>query len=69
MPVYWVLMADFATFLFALTTLMMTRIPRPSVSAEGAAGKGSLVKEARYGWTYIKARPGMLWLPGLICSQ
>jgi MFS family permease len=65
MPVYWVLMADLATFLFALTTLMMARIPRPSVSAEGEAGKGSLVKEARYGWTYIKERPGMLWLLAL----
>jgi MFS transporter, DHA3 family, macrolide efflux protein len=60
MPVYWVLMADFATFLFALSTLMMARIPRPFVSVEGDAAKGSLVKEAGYGWTYIKARPGML---------
>jgi hypothetical protein len=65
MPVYWVLMVDLGTFLFALTTLMMVRIPRPSVSAEGEAGKGSLLKEARYGWTYIKARPGMLWLLAL----
>jgi MFS transporter, DHA3 family, macrolide efflux protein len=65
MPVYWVLIADFATFLFALTTLLMARIPRPSVSAEGSACKGSLVKEVVFGWIYIKARPGILWLLAL----
>ncbi len=65
MPVYWVLMTDLATFLFALITLMMVRIPRPPVSAEGGSARGSLAKEARYGWIYIKARPGLLWLLAL----
>jgi DHA3 family macrolide efflux protein-like MFS transporter len=57
-----VILVDFATFLFALTTLFLARIPRPERTAEGKAGQGSLLREAAYGWTYIVARPGLLGL-------
>jgi len=57
-----VILIDFATFLFALTTLLLSRIPRPERTAEGKAGQGSLLREAAYGWTYIVARPGLLAL-------
>ncbi|HXO20075.1 MAG TPA: MFS transporter, partial [Thermoanaerobaculia bacterium] len=53
---------DFATFLFAAVTLMLVAIPPPPRTAAGAAAKGSLWKEAGYGWTFIRARPGLFGL-------
>jgi len=57
-----VLLADFATFLFSILTLVLIRIPRPETTAEGRAGRGSLLHEAVYGWKYITARSGLLAL-------
>jgi MFS family permease len=57
-----VILADFATFLFAVSTLLAVRIPKPNTTVEGMAGQGSLLQEAAYGWTYISARPGLLGL-------
>ena len=57
-----VMLIDVATLGFALATLLVVRIPRPVVTAEGEAGKGSLLREAAYGWTYIRVRPGLLGL-------
>ncbi len=60
--IWGVLMVDFATFLFAAGTLLMVRVPRPEVSPEGQSAKGSIWREAAYGWTFIRERPGMLRL-------
>ena len=60
--IWGVLLIDFATFLFAAATLLMVRIPRPEVSAEGRRAKGSLLKEAAFGWTFIRERPGLFKL-------
>ncbi len=57
-----VLLIDFATFLFAIVALLLVRIPRPEASAAGKEAKGSLFKEAAFGWKYIKARPGLMGL-------
>jgi len=50
------------TYLFAVLTLLVVRVPSPERSAAGAEGKGSLWKEALYGWTYISTRAGLLGL-------
>lgn len=60
--VWGVMLVDFATFLFALLTLLIVRVPQPQSTAEGKAGQGSLFHEASYGWKYILARPGLLGL-------
>jgi MFS family permease len=57
-----VILIDFATYLFAVLTLLIVRVPSPERSAAGEEGKGSLWKEAFYGWTYISARAGLLGL-------
>jgi MFS transporter, DHA3 family, macrolide efflux protein len=57
-----VIVIDLATFAFAVTTLLVVRIPRPEVSAAGRAAKGTLRREATYGWEYLRARPGLFWL-------
>src|SRR6185312_6193292 len=57
--IWGVLLIDFATFLFAAATLLFISIPRPEVSAEGRRAKGSIWKEAAFGWTFIRERPGL----------
>jgi MFS family permease len=55
----WILVIDFATFLFAAGTLLFVHIPQPEMSEEGSRAKGSIWKEAAYGWTFIRERPGL----------
>jgi MFS family permease len=57
-----VIFIDVATFLFAVLALLAVRFPRPEQSAAGAGAGGSLLSEARFGWTYIKERKGLLAL-------
>lgn len=57
-----VILVDFVTFLIAILTLSLVRFPKPSVTAEGLAGRGSIWQEAGYGWRYISVRPGLLGL-------
>lgn len=58
--VWGVIAVDFATFLVAISTLLVVRVPRPEKAI--TSDKPSLLREATYGWTYIKARPGLLSL-------
>ena len=53
---------DFATFLFAVLTLLVVRIPRPVLSEKGEESRGSVWSEAKYGWHYIRQRPGLFGL-------
>ncbi|HEY9422902.1 MAG TPA: MFS transporter, partial [Thermoanaerobaculia bacterium] len=57
-----IVMVDFATFLFAMVTLLLIRIPRPQASKSGKAAGGSLFRQAGFGWRYIAQRPGLLGL-------
>jgi MFS family permease len=57
-----VIAIDFATYLFAVLTLLVVRVPSPEKSAAGEEGRGSIWKEAFYGWSYISARAGLLGL-------
>ena len=57
-----VIAIDFATYLFAVITLLVVRVPSPERSEAGKQGQGSIWKEALFGWTYIYARAGLLGL-------
>lgn len=57
-----IILLDFATFLCALVTLLLVRFPDAKTTAAPEAGKGSLLREAAYGWRYITARPGLFGL-------
>jgi DHA3 family macrolide efflux protein-like MFS transporter len=61
-----VLLIDSVTYLVAVAALLVIRIPSPPVTAEGIASRGSLWDEARSGWSYIRERPGLLALLGLL---
>ena len=60
-----VVMIDFTSFLFAISVLLCVRIPRATATAEGQAGRGTLLQESLYGWKYIMARPGLAALMAL----
>ncbi len=55
-----ILLIDVATFMVAALALLLVAIPRPEQSAEAKGAKGSIWKEAAFGWTFIRQRPGLL---------
>jgi MFS family permease len=57
-----VILVDFVTFAFAVVTLLLVRVPKPAVTAEGEASKGTIWQEAAFGWKYIVSRSGLLGL-------
>src|SRR6185369_5460538 len=57
-----VVLIDFLTFFAALVTLWIARIPKAPVSAEGLKARGSLLREAVFGWSYLRARPPLFAL-------
>jgi MFS transporter, DHA3 family, macrolide efflux protein len=57
-----ILAIDIITFVFAITGVLLAKIPQPKVSAEGAEGRGSLWKESLYGFKYIFKRGSLLGL-------
>lgn len=66
--VWGVIMIDFATFLFAILTLLAVRIPNPPRTTVGQEGAGSLGREFVYGLNYLAARPGLLGMMGLFVA-
>lgn len=57
-----ILLIDIVTFLFAIGMLLLIFIPPVPSSDDGAEGKGSLLREAWYGFEYILKRPSLLGL-------
>jgi DHA3 family macrolide efflux protein-like MFS transporter len=60
-----VMTIDVATFLFALGTLSLVRIPQPPITEEGRRGRGSIWKESVYGFRYVYERSGLFGLQTL----
>ncbi|MGF1481579.1 MAG: MFS transporter [Cyanophyceae cyanobacterium] len=56
-----IILVDFTTFLFALTTLLSVRFPHVSSSSDKRQ-PGSLLRWTIDGWFYISAKPGLLGL-------
>ena len=54
---------DFITYFFAIGALLVVRIPQPKLTESDTGGdRGTVWRDARYGWGYLKARPGLLGL-------
>ena len=64
-----VILIDVVTFIFALFTLQIVRVPKPETSAAGQESRGSFLSEVTFGWTYVKARPGLLGLSLLLAAS
>ena len=54
-----VMLLDVATFIVAMITLLIVRIPRPNLSADGLAARGGWWQQLRFGFRYIIQRPGL----------
>jgi DHA3 family macrolide efflux protein-like MFS transporter len=67
--IHGVLLLDFATFLFAFSTLLFVRMPTVASLPETEEKKGSLLGETLYGWTYITRRPGLFLLLALFAAN
>jgi DHA3 family macrolide efflux protein-like MFS transporter len=58
-----ILLLDAATFVVALVSLAAVRIPRAASSEPPApSGERALFGEMSFGWSYLRARPGLLGL-------
>jgi DHA3 family macrolide efflux protein-like MFS transporter len=57
-----VILIDVATFVLALVTLLVVRLPQPERVNRSATGQGSLLKEVGEGLRYLKQRPGLMGL-------
>jgi DHA3 family macrolide efflux protein-like MFS transporter len=54
-----ILLIDVVTFLFAIGALLIVHVPPPTQTVDGLEGKGSLWKEATFGFKYIFKRPSL----------
>jgi len=57
-----ILTIDIITFLVAIGSLLIVVIPQPEATQEGLESRGSIWKEAAYGFRYIFKRPSLLGL-------
>jgi len=57
-----ILTIDIVTFVFAICALLLVEIPQPKVTKAGLESRGSIWKEAAYGFRYILKRPPLLGL-------
>jgi MFS family permease len=53
---------DFATFIFAVSTLLFVQIPQPVVETEQGAGWKIILQDSVFGWKYLRMRPGLFGL-------
>ncbi len=64
-----IFLIDFASFFFAVGTMLLVKIPQPKLSAAEKGQKASVWQDARFGWTYLRQRPGLfglLWYFALV---
>jgi DHA3 family macrolide efflux protein-like MFS transporter len=57
-----ILVIDVMTFFLAIGALLIVHVPQPVLTEEGQAGKGSLMKEAVFGFKYIFTRRSLISL-------
>ena len=57
-----ILTIDVVTFILAISALLIVHIPQPEKTVEGQEGKGSLFREAAFGFRYIFVRKSLLGL-------
>ena len=57
-----IIMIDIGTFLFAVITLILVKIPQPEKTEVEAKKKHSVWKDVAFGWRYLADRPGLMGL-------
>jgi len=57
-----IMFIDIATFLFAVSMLLVVRIPQPAESTEGKKAKGNMWCESAFGFRFLLKRKPLLYL-------
>jgi MFS transporter, DHA3 family, macrolide efflux protein len=57
-----IFLIDFASFFFATGALLLVRIPQLKAGSMDSPGRPSVWRDAKFGWSYLRARPGLFWL-------
>lgn len=59
-----IILIDFITYFFAVGALLIVRIPQPKLSEDHVAksGKGKTLRDAVFGWNYLRVRNGLFGL-------
>jgi hypothetical protein len=58
-----IIVIDLVTYAFAVGALLMVHIPQPKYTPQSQPGvKSSLWRDAAFGWTYLRQRPGLFGL-------
>lgn len=57
-----IILIDYVSYLFAIATVLLVHIPLPQASEAAPARRQALLRDATYGWNYVKMRPGLLAL-------
>ena len=57
-----IIFIDFVTYFFAIGALLFVRIPQPEVAHIDEEGQGVLLRDALFGWNYLRARKGLLMM-------
>lgn len=55
-----VFLIDSATFLLAVFTLWVVRIPRPAPQSGADGSRASLLRQVAFGWNYLRVRQGLV---------
>jgi DHA3 family macrolide efflux protein-like MFS transporter len=57
-----IVLIDFVTYFFAVSALLLVRIPQPEVEPAADGQKGTVLRDVRFAWGYLVQRPGLLGL-------
>ncbi|QDL10803.1 MFS transporter [Brasilonema octagenarum UFV-E1] len=61
-----ILIIDITTFVIAVSTLVLVRIPQPTIAQAETQSHTNLKQELYFGWDYITARPSLLAMLALM---
>jgi hypothetical protein len=57
-----IVVIDFVTFFFAISALLIVRIPQPEAVSSGGQARRSVWQDALFGWRYLRSRAGLFGL-------
>jgi DHA3 family macrolide efflux protein-like MFS transporter len=57
-----IVLIDFVTYFFAVSALLLVRIPQPKVEPSAEEQKSKIVSDVQFAWRYLRQRPGLLGL-------
>lgn len=54
-----IVLIDFATYFFAVFTLLLVRIPQPKLELRADGSRNRIASDVRFAWRYLRERPGL----------